>query len=137
MGLIIDTSALVALERRGVAVATLVEHHGEEPVAMPSIVWAEILVGVRLASDPALAARRRARVEEILAVIPIVPFDESVAEHYADVFAECTKAGTPIPQNDMAVAATARHLGYGVLVGPQDESHFRSVKGLNVVVFNS
>ena len=29
--------------------------------------------------------------------------------------------GALIPQNDMAVAATCRALGYGVLVGPRDE----------------
>ncbi|MBI3987709.1 MAG: hypothetical protein HY343_12355 [Lentisphaerae bacterium] len=38
-----------------------------------------------------------------------------------------------IPQNDMAVAATARCLGYKVLVGPRDEFHFRSVSRLAVV----
>ena len=35
-----------------------------------------------------------------------------------------------IPANDLAVAATALQLEYGVLVGPQDEAHFRRVPGL-------
>jgi predicted nucleic acid-binding protein len=39
-----------------------------------------------------------------------------------------------IPANDLAVAATALHLEYGVLVGPEDEAHFRRVDGLRVVV---
>ena len=32
----------------------------------------------------------------------------------------------------LAVAATARHLGFGVLVGPDDERHFRAIDGLDV-----
>ena len=39
-----------------------------------------------------------------------------------------------IPQNDIAVAATARELGFGVLVGPRDEVHFRRVQGVGVKV---
>lgn len=41
-----------------------------------------------------------------------------------------------IPQNDIAVAATARAIGFGVLVGPSDEVHFRQVPGLDVRVLN-
>ena len=41
---------------------------------------------------------------------------------------------TPAQQVDMAVAATARQLGYRVLVGSADEAHFRRVRGLDVVV---
>jgi predicted nucleic acid-binding protein len=52
----------------------------------------------------------------------------------ADLFAELSQAGTMIPQNDLAVAATARTLGFGVLVGPNDEAHFRKVRGLMVRV---
>ncbi len=39
-----------------------------------------------------------------------------------------------IPQNDISVAATARTLGFGVLVGPKDEAYFMRVKGLEVSV---
>jgi hypothetical protein len=35
---------------------------------------------------------------------------------------------------ERSVAATARSLGHGVLVGPQDEAHFRAVPGLEVSV---
>lgn len=35
-----------------------------------------------------------------------------------------------IPANDLAVAATALQLGFGVLIGPKNERHFRRIKGL-------
>jgi len=133
MGVIVDTSALVAMERRQLPVGSIRDRIGAEPVAIPAIVWAELLVGVRLAKTADMATRRRARLEQIRLHVPIIGFDGRIAEHYADIHAECLKKGIMIPQNDIAVAATARCLGYKVLVGPQDESHFRSVSRLAVV----
>jgi hypothetical protein len=42
-----------------------------------------------------------------------------------------------IPQNDMAVAATARCLGYGLLVSQSDEAHFRGVEGIHVITLSA
>jgi predicted nucleic acid-binding protein len=92
------------------------------------------LIGVRLAKSAGKAAQRRARLEAIRRVLEIAAFTPDIAEHYADIFAELSDAGTMIPQNDLAVAATARSMGFGVLVGPDDEAHFRRVPGLAVRV---
>jgi predicted nucleic acid-binding protein len=48
-----------------------------------------------------------------------------------------SRDGRLIPANDLAVAATAIELGFGVLVGPHDEAHFRQVPGLRVVVLST
>ena len=132
MGLVIDTSALVTLERAGNRWEHLVSAFAAEPLAMPAIVYAEILVGVFLADSAERVARRRARLDALADLVPIVEFDRQVAAVWADVFATLSRAGTMIPANDLAVAATALHLDYGVCVGPADERHFRSVPGLRV-----
>ena len=131
MGLILDTSALVAWERAENAGQTVSLAENEELV-MPAVVWAEALAGVRLADSAARAARRMARLEALRRVMGIEPFTVETAEHHADIFAELTQSGMMIPQNDIAVAATARCLGCGVLVGPKDEAHFRRIAGLEV-----
>jgi predicted nucleic acid-binding protein len=133
MGLILDTSAIIAWERALERGANL-DLDEEEELALPAIVWAEALIGVRLASSAAKAAQRRARLEAIRRVLEVQAFTPEVAEHYADIFSELSAAGTMIPQNDLAVAATARALGFGVLVGPEDEAHFRRVPRLAVRV---
>ena len=51
---------------------------------------------------------------------------------WARLFAQLSRAGRLIPANDLAVAATARHLGFSVLVGPSDEAHFSRVPDLDV-----
>lgn len=136
MGLILDTSALVAWERAQAA-GLRVDLSADERIVIPAVVWAEALIGVRMSATPQQAARRRARLEAMRLVTPIQPFTEDIAEHYADIFYELNAAGTPIPQNDIAVAATARAIGFGVLVGPSDESHFRRVHALRVVALSA
>jgi len=127
---VIDTSALVALERVGRAWETTLGELADERAAIPAIVYAELLVGVQLADTPTRAARRRARVEALMTRCPLVEFDGAVAERWADLFATLSRRGRMIPANDLAVAATALQLGFGVLIGPKDEGHFRRIEGL-------
>jgi predicted nucleic acid-binding protein len=133
MGLMLDTSALVALERSPSLWTSARILPGEE-VGMPAIVWAEALTGVRLANTAQRAARRLARLEAIRRITRIQPFTPDIAEHYADIFSELHRKGMLIPQNDIQVSATARALSCAVLIGQRDEAHFRRVSGLQVLV---
>ena len=101
-------------------------------MVLPAIVYAELLVGVLLADTPSRAEARRAKLSALIARVPVVRFGPEIAERWADLFAILSRQGRLIPANDLAVAATASHLGFGVLVGPQDEAHFRKVPGLRV-----
>jgi predicted nucleic acid-binding protein len=136
MGLILDTSAIVAWER-AIGGGKQITMDPSEELVLPAIVWAEALSGVRLAGTAQRAAQRLARLEAIRRITGVEPFTAVVAEHYADIFAELYRLGSLIPQNDIAVAATARSLNFEVLVGPDDEAHFRRVQGLGVRVFGS
>lgn len=136
MALVIDTSALVALERAGTDWRVPGEI-GQEPVVVPAIVYAELLAGARLADTAQRRASRLRKIESLLTSVPLVEFDSAIAERWADLFAQLHRAGRLIPSNDLAVAATALHLGFGVLVGPADELHFRSVPELRVRTLTS
>lgn len=137
MGLVLDTSALVALERSAGDWESLASEFTAEPLALPATVFAEVMVGVHLADTPERAARRRARLDALAQRVPIVEFDRQVAGVWAELFAKLQRAGTPVPANDLAVAATARWLDYGVCIGPADERHFRAIPGLRVAVLAS
>lgn len=132
MGLVIDTSALVAVERSSGTWEKAFSSIGDEAAVVPAIVCAELLVGVRLAQSPALALSRRSKIDALVSRVPIVEFGPEIAERWADLFAILSREGRLIPANDLAVAATALHLDFGVLVGPRDEIHFRRVPGLRV-----
>lgn len=134
MGLVMDTSALVSLERRDASWERLLDAAGDEPVALAAAAYAELLSGVLLAHTPERAVRRRARVDALASRVPVVDFGGAIAERWSEIFAALHRQGRLIPANELAVAATALHLGFGVLVGPSGEEHFRRVDGLRVVV---
>jgi predicted nucleic acid-binding protein len=131
MGLVVDTSALVSYERAEADWERFLAERGDEIVVMPAIVLAELLVGVRLVSGRR-AERKRASVEAFVQRAPLVSFGREIAERWAELFAKLSRRGQLMPANDLAVAATALHLGFGVLVGDRDEEHFRRIGGLRV-----
>lgn len=145
MGVVVDTSALVAAERHGEPDASahptawnrLLGRLAGEAAVLPAAVYAELLVGVQLADGPRRAAARRARIDALAVRVPVVDFGAAIAEEWARLFAILSRAGQLIPANDLAVAATATHLGFTVLVGPSDERHFRVVDGLRVEVLRT
>jgi predicted nucleic acid-binding protein len=130
VGIVIDTSALVAIER---GTAEWPAALGGEPAVVPAAVYGELLVGAEMAASPARATARRAKIDALLARAPLVDFGAAQAERWAILYASLSRAGQLIPANDLAVAATALELDFSVLVGPPDEAHFRRVPGLRVV----
>ncbi len=140
MGLVIDTSALVDVERSAPSDApervweSLLQLLAAEPVVLPMIVVAELWAGAALADSPRRADARRRRIEAMLLSIPVADFDVVTAEAWGQLFAELSRLGTMIPSNDLTVAATARRHSCGVLVGTSGERHFRQVPGLRVEV---
>lgn len=132
MGLVIDTSALAAAERAGSAWEDALRPLSGEAVVIPAIVYAELVVGVELADAPLRAAARRAKIDALVARVPLVEFGREIAERWGELFAVLSRRGALIPANDLAVASTALSLDFGVLVGPRNEEHFRRVPELRV-----
>lgn len=64
--------------------------------------------------------------------VNLAPVDQEVAARYADIYRQLRLAGTPIPTNDLWIAAVALCDPGGVLYTL--DSHFQSVLGLPVVV---
>ena len=83
------------------------------------------------------AASRQRKIQSLLDRVAVIPFDQFMAERWADLFSHLRRSGGPIPSNDLCVAATALHLDFGVLVGPGDEAHFRRIPSLRVEVLES
>ena len=136
MAVVLDTSALIEIER-SLPGGEPPEAVTDEDVLIPAVVWAEALIGVRLANSPVRAARRRAQLEAIRQHAEIAPFTAEIAEHYADVYTELSESGALIPQNDIAVAATARSVSWPLLIGSHDEIHSRRVRSLHLRVVSA
>lgn len=137
MGLVVDTSAVVAAERGHVSWSALDQEILGEATVLAAAAYAEILVGVHRADTPTRAADRQRRFDALVGRVPVVPFGEPEARRWARLFSHFQDSGRPLPANDLAIAATALELGFGVLVGPQRERHFTLVPDLRVVTLAS
>lgn len=97
MGLLIDTSSLIAVERASAPWDEALLAIAGEPVALPTIVYAELLVGVRLADTPARAASRRSKIDALVAAVPVIGFDRPIAERWRTCFRPSAARGCLYP----------------------------------------
>ncbi len=131
MGLAVDTSALVDLERSETASSDWAAELGSD-LFVPALVVAELWVGIETARSRRLRETRQAKIAALLRTMTVLPFVEEVAPTYARLFVQQRRIGKPVPFSDLAIAATAIHHGHEILVGRSDESHFRAIRGLTV-----
>ena len=128
MGIILDSSILVAFERRRFDLERFLTDHS--PPAIAAVTAAELLIGVERADTPERRARREAFVENMFALIPIIPFDLAQAKLYAVQFAELSRRGEVIGDRDLQIAVTALSIEYDLAT--LNVREFQRVTGLRL-----
>jgi tRNA(fMet)-specific endonuclease VapC len=131
MGVMLDTSVLVAAERGTVQLVPLLEAQGESPVAIAAITAAELLHGCHRATDAGVRVRRFAFVEAVLDLVPILPFGLIEARRHAELWAQLARGGTMIGAHDLLIAATA--LAQGHELATLNRAEFARVAGLRLL----
>lgn len=132
MGTLIDSSVLIAAERRVLDLDTAMAAHADEPVGIAAITASELLHGVQRAATPAQRQRREAFVERLLAVLPVFPFDLVTARIHASLWASLAAKGANVGAHDLLIGATAIAAGYRVAT--RDRRSFGKIPDLEVVV---
>jgi len=131
MGLILDSSVLIA-DERGVfdMPGFLRQFPGQQPV-ITAITASELLHGVERAQDPGRKARRKLHVEQILGSMVVQPFDLAQDRSHARSWAELESRGLMIGPHDLQIAAAGLTLGHEVAT--LNVKEFQRVWGLRVV----
>ena len=126
--LVLDTNVLIHLLRNAANYIHLFKTYDE--VILPSIVVGEYKAGL---FETRTGEKNRQSLADYLADPNVrgVPITDRTADIYAKVYQALRKEGTPIPQNDMWIAASA--LENGADLATCDE-HFRHVPMLTVIV---
>lgn len=132
MGVILDSSVLVAAERATLALDDVLAGRDDEQVAIAAVTASELLHGVHRAATAAQRSRREAFVEQILAAVPVLPFDLVAARVHARIWAELAGRGATVGAHDLLIAATA--LANGSSVVTRDRRSFPRVAGLDLVL---
>lgn len=131
MGLILDTSILIAEERgRFDLPGFLLQFPGPQPL-ITAITASELLHGVERAQDASRRARRQQHVEQILASIFVQNFDLAQARFHARIWANLEVRGLMIGAHDLQIAAAG--LAFGHDVATLNAREFQRVSGLSVL----
>jgi tRNA(fMet)-specific endonuclease VapC len=135
VGVVLDTSILVAAERHTVRFESLLESLGTEAVAISVITASELLHGCHRALDAGVRARRSAFVDGLLEAVPALTFGLADARRHAELWAEMLRRGTMIGAHDLLIGASALARGYGVVTLNQRD--FGRIPGLRLVRVDS
>jgi len=135
MGLILDSSVVIASERRRETVERLIERvvtaTGDQEAALSAIGVTELIHGLYRAQTPALRQRRQSFLDELLKALTVYPYTKETAMLAGKLDGEQQSKGVVIPFGDLLIGATALSLGFSVLT--ENLRHFQKIPGLSVI----
>ena len=135
MGVILDSSVLIAAERQGKnahrMLADISPRVGDTEVALSVITLLELAHGAVRANTPERRSTREQFIEELLTAMPVYPVTAALALRTGRIDGENQARGVRLPLSDLLIAVTALELGYTVATG--NLRHFRVVPGLSVM----
>lgn len=133
MGVIVDTSVWIDVERRALTHVEVAESIGNDDVYLCPQVVAELQYGVERAATPEQRIRRSSALARVQRK-PCLVADRTTGATFGQIAAHLDRAGAPSTHrvHDLWIAALAIQHGYRVLTrNPRD---FAGVPGLDVVV---
>ena len=137
MGLILDSSVLIAGERSGETVREILKRvqsaHGETESGLSAVTIVELTHGIYRAKSAADRERRYAFTEELCQDLIVHPVTLEIAKLAGRIEGEQAARGVSIAFEDLLIGSTALHLGYSVATF--NSRHFRFIPGLSVVQF--
>ena len=137
MGLILDSSVLIAAERKGSnARQVLSEIAGRaagEDVALSVVTLIELAHGAARADTAERKTMRRQFLQELTTALPVHPVTVPIALRAGQIDGESTAKGVRIALSDLLIGVTALELGYRVATA--NVRHFEMVPGLEIVSF--
>jgi tRNA(fMet)-specific endonuclease VapC len=135
MGLILDSSLVIAAERRGDMVEQLIARvigaTGDQDAALSAIGLTELIHGVYRAKSPEIRRRRETFINELLADLTVYPYTKETALVAGKIDGEQQSQGVVIPFGDLLIGATALVLGFHVATSNLRD--FRRIPGLTVI----
>lgn len=131
MGVILDTSVLIAVERGTISISQLLENRDVDGILISAISVSELLQGSLRSKRSDQRQRRAAFADWVTSNLPVVPFDGAAARRHADIWSDLSERGAMIGLHDLLIAATA--LAGGHAVATLDARDFSRVPGLHVL----
>jgi predicted nucleic acid-binding protein len=134
VGIILDSSAIIAGERKGRTAAEVLSGRrsvlGAGPIAMSVISTMELEHGIWRAKDALIATKRKQFFADLFSVVPEYPVTGEIARHAARIDAEAKNKGIVVPMQDLLIGVTALEFDYAVAT--LNVRHFQLIPDLIV-----
>ena len=130
MGVIFDSSEIIAVERNRDLLSAIIAGREDEPFGISAITVSELLHGVERADSEVRRLKRQAFVEKVIELFPVYPFDTAAARIHARIWAALAKRGRTVGAHDLVIAATAISLGFTVVTANLRD--FVKIEGLQI-----
>jgi tRNA(fMet)-specific endonuclease VapC len=129
-GYCLDTSAYSQFRRGHSELVALVDRAAW--IGVPTVTMGELRTGFLLGNR---RERNESELDQFLAnpAVEVLGVDAEASRHYAEIVADLRTAGTPLPTNDIWIAATAARHGAAVLTC---DDHFEQIARVGAVVFD-
>lgn len=126
--LILDTTALIQLDRHGEHVAGISEF---DDIAIAAVTLAELRHGV-LAADSSRQQAREQFIQDVEETIEVLPYTRSTAAEHAALLDHVRRSGRPRGAHDLIIAAHARQTGRQV-VSLDIKARFSDLPGVGML----
>lgn len=124
---VLDTNMVIYFFKGMGNVASHLFNLPPDEITLPSIVLYELEVGIAKSTSP---EKRKNQLNELLAVINVLPFTEHETEITANLRASLEKLGTPIGPLDTLIAGTA--LAHQAILVTHNTKEFSRVENLSL-----
>jgi predicted nucleic acid-binding protein len=135
MGLILDSSVVIAAERRGDNVTQMLKQivaaTGDQRTVLSSVGLTELVHGIYRAQSTQTRSRRDSFIRELLNDVEVYPYTKETALLAGKIDGEQQSHGIIISFGDLLIGTTALEVGYSVLT--VNVRHFRLIPGLTVM----
>jgi tRNA(fMet)-specific endonuclease VapC len=122
---LLDSSVVIRHFRDANALAGKLADY--EELYLPGPALAELYYGAFKSDRP---QQHMAQIERFLAAADVLNPDQDTSKHYGKIAAQLARSGTPIPQNDIWMAALSIQCGLPLATA---DRHFQQVEGLNAL----
>lgn len=122
--LVLDSSIIIEGFRQNPQVLEALTE--AETLYLPTIAYGELYLGAIKSANP---EKKKEQLTLFLGTVCLLDVDWRTSHHYALIRKQLEKQGTPIPENDIWIAASAMQYEYPLYA---KDDHFSKVEGLTI-----
>ena len=135
MGLVLDSSVIIAAERGGRTVPEILEQvkaaRGEIEIGISVVTVAELVHGASRTKNQSQQVRRLEFIERLTSDVPVHPVTLDIARLAGRIEGQQEAVGVQFAFEDLLIGATAMYLGYEVAT--LNLRDFQRIPGLSVI----